>query len=132
MAGGLSAMSNRSIQFALVLALSLGVAHAERLPDPTEPPASLDLKAVAQAAPRAEPVLQAVQREGMRFYALVDGRSVRVGDRVGDATVVQITPNEVVLREGSANKKLKLLPDSSVHAIVKTPAASAKSQPKAN
>lgn len=87
---------------------------------------------MVRSAPRAEPVLQAVQRDGARFYALVDGRSVRVGDRVGDATVVQITSNEVILRDASANKKLKLLPDSSVHAIVKSPAAGVKSQPRAN
>lgn len=125
-------MNAQSIGYVLLLATLAAPAYGERLPDPTEPPASLDLKASAQMVTRAEPMLQAVQRDGTRFYALVDGRSVRVGDRVGDATVVQITSNEVVLREGSANKKLKLLPDSSVHAIVKTPAASAKSQPKAN
>lgn len=125
-------MNNRPIQYTLLIALCIGSAHGQRLPDPTEPPTSLDLQAVAQTAPRAEPVLQAVQRDGTRFYALVDGRSVRVGDRVGDATIVQITPNEVVLRDGSANKKLELLPDSRVHAIVKTLAVSAKLQPKAN
>lgn len=125
-------MNAESIGYALVIAMLAAPLHAERLPDPTEPPASLDLKAAAQTVARAEPVLQAVQRDGTRFYALVDGRSVRVGDRVGDATVVQITANEVILREGSASKRLKLLPDSSVHAIVKTPAANAKSQPKAN
>lgn len=118
--------------FALTIAcagsLSVG---AETLPDPTEPPLSLSPSSGTLKVAPAEPVLQAVQNEQGRFYALIDGRSLRVGDHLGAAKVVKITPNEVVLREGSSNKTLKLLPDSSSHAIVKVPAAGAKTQPKA-
>lgn len=121
--------ANRSL-LAGLLGLA-AVAGAETLPDPTEPPTSLNISAGALKVAPAEPVLQAVQGEQGRFYAMIDGRSVRVGDNVGAAKVVKITPNEVTLRESGNNKTLKLLPDSSSNAIIKVPAAGAKTQPKA-
>ena len=105
--------------------------QAVSLPDPTEPPTSLNVSPSALKVAPAEPVLQAIQNERGRFYAMIDGRAMRVGDQFGAAKVVRISPNEVVLRHGNANKTLKLLPDSSSHAIIKVPAAGAKTQSKA-
>lgn len=105
--------------------------QGESLPDPTEPPSSLNVSPSALKVAPAEPVLQAIQNERGRFYAMIDGRALRVGDQLGAAKVVKISPNEVELRDDRGNKTLKLLPDSSSHAIIKIPAAGAKTQPKA-
>lgn len=124
----------RAVTFSYAMLLMCGLcaaAYAEVLADPTEPPMSLNSPSALKALP-AEPVLQAIQGGQGRFYAMIDGRSLRVGDQVGSAKIVKISPNEVVLRDGSGNKTLKLLPDSSSRAILKVPAAGAKTQPKAN
>lgn len=125
----------RAVTFSYAMLLMCGLcaaANAEVLPDPTEPPMSLNVSLSALKALPAEPVLQAIQGEQGRFYAMIDGRSLRVGDQVGSAKIVKISPNEVVMRDGSGNRTLKLLPDSSSRAILKVPAAGAKTQPKAN
>lgn len=134
MCGMRSLLENRQrIGWAAALALCAlaGSLQAASLPDPTEPPASINLSPSALKVAPAEPVLQAIQNERGRFYAMIDGRAMRVGDQFGAAKVVKISPNEVVLRDGSGNKILKLLPDSSSHAIIKVPAAGAKTQSKA-
>ena len=115
----------------LTLCALAGSLQAASLPDPTEPPTSINVSPSALKVAPAEPVLQAIQNERGRFYAMIDGRALRVGDQFGAAKVVKISPNEVVLRDGSGNKTLKLLPDSSSHAIIKVPAAGAKTQSKA-
>lgn len=42
--------------------------------------------------------------------ATVNGRMVKVGDRVGEARVVRISETEVVLRNGGSVETLKLFP----------------------
>jgi hypothetical protein len=110
----------------LLVLLSGGAAHAA-LPDPTRPPAGLTtanlnalplprtasavpmdsavpprmVRPVPAAAP-AVPRVQALQRPtdapSSSATALIDGRLVRIGDRLGDATVQEIRPDGVWLR----------------------------------
>lgn len=80
------------------------------LPDPTRPPASLSTQPNDAEVSAAGPELQSVLISSHRREAIVSGRTVRVGDRVGDAKVAKITESEVVLRNGQDMRVLKLFP----------------------
>ena len=47
---------------------------------------------------------------GARKLAMIDGRFLPLGARVGGAVIVDITPYEVVLRRGGRLTRLRLLP----------------------
>ena len=86
--------------------------------DPTRPPAVMTPPIAAPGAvymapraPRALPQLQSILvslRTGGRRVAVIDGKTLRQGARVGDAVLVSIGATEVVLRRGGQNQTLKL------------------------
>ena len=89
--------------------LCLGAAAAQPLADPTRPPGAGSREPRAAAsAPRTR--LQSVLIAPERSIAIIDGRQVGIGDRVGEATLVSIAPTEVVLRRGAEHETLKLFP----------------------
>ncbi len=113
------AMKRAAALMAFGLQLAAGAALAQSAPvsDPTRPPAALIAPVrtpdgvVAAPVVRAEPRLQSVLvslRPGGRRIAVIDGKMVRVGQRVGDAVVVSIGAREVVLRRAGRNQTLKL------------------------
>lgn len=108
---------------ALLVALLAQPAWAG-LADPTRPPAGLGREAVGETAPPAL-VVSTVFLMGKRPYAIVDGMTVRVGDRLGDARVTRIDEQGVWLAEGTGKRLLKLLPD-----IDKRPPAGKKTMEK--
>ena len=100
--------------------LLCGAAAAAPLPDPTRP-AALAEPAAASAGPRrsetaaasapAAPQLQSVQLAANGgSTALVDGRLVRVGSRVGELTVFAIDEQGLWLRGARQDQRLSLLP----------------------
>ena len=119
----------RSVAFGmLALSWSACILAQEGI-DPTRPPAVMTAPVVVQSAslpgatytpggmliaPRAErrtPQLQSVLvslRPGGRRVAVIDGKTVRQGQRVGDAVLVAIGATEVVLRRGAKTETLKL------------------------
>ncbi len=86
--------------------------------DPTRPPSVMTAPVMVPGGtvvlPRAErrqPQLQSILvslRPGGRRIAVIDGKLVRQGQRVGDAIVLSISNSEVVLRRGKQNQTLKL------------------------
>ena len=101
-------------RLALIAALCAGAAltpaRAQAVPDPTRPPAQL-LRPSATASVTAAPQLQSIlvgRAAGGRRVAVVDGVTVRIGDRVGGARVVGITQAEVVLERGARREVLTL------------------------
>jgi MSHA biogenesis protein MshK len=89
------------------------------LADPTQPPVFVQ-PAVAAAPVRAGtaadvapawPRLQSVQvsADG-RSSALVDGRVVRIGERLGDMNIVAIDADGILLRGKRFDQRLALLP----------------------
>jgi len=98
---------------ALLAAVLLpAAATAQDLRDPTRPPdaplAGSDSGAIAtRAAPRLQSVL--VSSNGRRV-AVIDGRTVRVGDRVGEASVTGIGETSVALRRGKTIETIRLYP----------------------
>ena len=65
----------------------------EEAPIPMMPAASLKLGGAR--APRFS--LNGIVYAPEDSYALINGKVIRVGDHVGDATLTQVTPNEAVL-----------------------------------
>lgn len=97
-----------------LLALAPGV-FAQALADPTRPPDAAPVPASAASAGAARPQLQSVlisNRPGGRRLAVIDGRSVRAGDKVGGAVVVSIGEASVVLRRGKTLETLRLYPQT--------------------
>jgi MSHA biogenesis protein MshK len=102
----------------LAVALCAGAAQAQDGIDPTRPPSVMTAPVIvpgqATVAPRAErraPQLQSILvslRQGGRRVAVIDGKIVRQGQRVGDAVLVSIGATEVVLQRGARSETLKL------------------------
>lgn len=94
----------------LMLALGLLAASgalAQGLQDPTRPPsASPSLQTTREEPSRLQSVLISPGRK----LAVIDGRTVMLGERVGDATVIAIAPARVILQRGGAYQTLELHP----------------------
>ena len=103
-------MRRGSLAAALLLCASCAwpAAFGQALRDPTEPPSGAAARGGAQSAPEA--VLQSVIVSGGRRLALIGGRTYQTGERVGDATVVSISSSEVILRDASGTRVLRLHP----------------------
>jgi MSHA biogenesis protein MshK len=119
----------RNSAAALLLSLSLSVAAIELLPDPTRPAiAVFSTSATGEAAAPASTVekagLQSVVISPQHRAAVIDGVMVELGGKIGDATLVEVRENSVVLQGGQGKRVLELFsgvrlnksgaPDSSV------------------
>lgn len=97
----------------LTLALALLAAgvpgFAQGLADPTRPPSAT--AAAGDAAPEsAGTQLQSVLISPHRRLAVINGQTVALGAKVGDATLVRIAETSVVLKRGDTLETLMLLP----------------------
>jgi MSHA biogenesis protein MshK len=87
------------------------VVHAQGLPDPTRPPAIIESAGEQNASVASSgPVLQSVLISPTRRIATINGQVLKPGDKFGEARVMKITENEVVLRNGQEMQTLKLFP----------------------
>jgi len=93
----------------MLMSMSLAV-HAESLPDPTRPPANLDGGATATAQPSG-PALQVIRTINGKRSAMISGQEVKSGSRVGDAVVMRIDEDRVLLRGPGGIQTLKLFPE---------------------
>jgi len=102
-----SVMKRRMGQFVALLAGLLSIAAQATelgdLPDPTQPHG-----AAAGAAPSSG--VQSIFISPQRKTAVVHGRTVTIGDRVGAAEVVDIRPYEVILKRDGRETSLRLTP----------------------
>ncbi|HVL76238.1 MAG TPA: MSHA biogenesis protein MshK [Noviherbaspirillum sp.] len=102
-------------QAVLAAACSMPVVGlCQSLPDPTRLPSALGQGRVenAVAAPVADALaLQSILISPQRRLAVIGGRTVAVGDAVGNARVLRIQETEVVLREGSETRILRMYPE---------------------
>jgi MSHA biogenesis protein MshK len=106
----------RARRYAVVRTVLLALApavFAQALVDPTRPPDAAPVLGSTASAGAALPQLQSVlisNQPGGRRLAVIDGRSVRAGDKVGGAVVVSIGEASVVLRRGKTLETLRLTP----------------------
>jgi len=94
---------------AAVAAMSFAIAQAQVLIDPTRPPMAIAKPGAVEEAPPATQ-LQSILISSRRRVAVINGNTVALGDRIGDARVVKITETEVVLKTGEETEVLKMYP----------------------
>jgi MSHA biogenesis protein MshK len=84
-------------------------ALAQGLGDPMRPPA---ISTADEAKPDegGSSRLQTVLISPTRRLAVIDGRTVGLGERIGDATLVAIAPSQVILQRGARWETLKMHP----------------------
>jgi MSHA biogenesis protein MshK len=83
-------------------------AGAQALVDPMRPATAAPGGEVTVARPSGPVLEQVILGEGRRF-AVISGRKVALGDRVGDARIVAIGPDQVTLR-GETTQVLRMFP----------------------
>ena len=96
-----------------------GAGAAQGLPDPTRPPASLlrgaggapDAAPGVPALPQLQSILIA-PHQGGRHVAVIDGQTVRLGDKFQGAVLTRVTETQVELRQGSKRQILTLYPST--------------------
>lgn len=100
---------------ALIIALNALSVNAADLPDPTRPPASLmetsDEAALGQKAPVTPSAgLQSTLISSTRRAAIIDGKTVELGAKHGEAQLIEVNEGNVVLQNGSVRHVLTLFP----------------------
>ena len=104
---------NRLLMLCAGLALSAAV-NAQTLTDPTQPPPESRLlpASVSDAPVYTGPQLQSVLIGSHgRQVAVIDGQTIRQGEKFHGATLVQVNKNSVVLQNGRNKQVLTLFPD---------------------
>ncbi len=112
-------MVDRMIKFAgLLLLLVVQPLSAEMLSDPTRPAATLEVgEAVGSAT-----LDDVSQTQGLhliiikknRRAAIIDGQTVELGGKVGDARLVEVHEDRVVLLGSGGRREMKLYPRVSI------------------
>ncbi|MCE9641813.1 MAG: MSHA biogenesis protein MshK [Betaproteobacteria bacterium] len=97
--------------------------------DPMRPPATLYSNVPGDANAPVGPVLQSVKISPTERSAVIGGERVTVGGKYGDARVVRITDNEVVLRSAGGTETLKMYPGVEINPV-KPPAPAVEKQPR--
>ena len=96
-------------------------AFAQGLPDPTRPPAAAGVAGTEAAAG----LQSIIRRTGGKPAAVINGEYVELGGRVGDARLVKVGEDSVVLEGPAGREEMKLLPG-----IEKKPVVRAKPAPE--
>lgn len=102
----------RVIAVALALAPGWRPCLAQALSDPMRPP-EFAARAGAATGERTSGgglVLQSTLLSKGRRIAMIDGKSMKVGDRIGRARIISIDPGAVTLREANTTRVLQLVP----------------------
>jgi MSHA biogenesis protein MshK len=98
----------------LVLALMIAATlNAGELQDPTRPSflsPGADAAAAGDTKTTPSLVLNAIRLSPTRRSAMINDRSIKVGERIGDARVVAIDRDGVRLQRGTEQFTLRLLP----------------------
>lgn len=117
-----------TLSFALIISLGAPRSLAQGLNDPTRPP-----REILGGADAGEPAAnlspaQVVIISTDRRQATINGRTVSLGGRYGNATLVRISDEEIVLQRPEATETIKLY--SSVQRKKHWPAARAEAAGK--
>jgi len=86
--------------------------NAEELTDPTRPPLSITAPTVAGSAEMPPPAgLRSIIISKTRRAAIIDGETVELGGKHGDARLVEVNEAGVVLKGAQGMQVLTLFPD---------------------
>jgi MSHA biogenesis protein MshK len=122
-----------SLATALALMLFSASAGAQAGTDPMRPPTGLGAgEAEVEAADGGGGMtLQTVMISPTGRAAIISGVMVKLGEKYGDAVLVRVAENEVVLKSGSESQVLKLYPGVDKRVAVQDAAKSAPRKGKA-
>lgn len=122
----------RVIAVALALAPGWGPCLAQALSDPMRPPAFAAPAGAAtgEQASGGGLVLQSTLLSKGRRIAMIDGKSMKVGDRIGRARIISIDPGAVTLREANTTRVLALVPGVELTSPVAAKAAASRKSAK--
>lgn len=111
-----------AITLLLFTACATSGAVVGELPDPTRPLGGRTVAPAPTPAPVHVPasVLQSILVSPQRRLAVISGRTVSVGDHVGDAVVVEILPYEVVLQRSGQEVRMRLMSRLNKQAVNRT------------
>ena len=118
---------------AAVLLFPLAVSAQKITIDPTRPPVGFGTGATDTEGDTGGGIrLQSVMISPTHSAAIINGVTVRLGEKYGDAVLVRVAESEVVLRSGGAQQVLKIHPGVEKRAIVPVALAppAAKSAPR--
>ena len=90
-----------------LVAVAVVAAEVGDLPDPTNP--------AGYATGTSPSGVQSILITPRYKQAVIHGRTVRVGDRVGDAVIVDIQSYEVILNRGGRESRMRLVPRLDKH-----------------
>lgn len=96
---------------------------AQGMADPTRPQTGVVASAAGTAAGLPGAVLQSTLISGKHAEAIISGTLVQVGGRYGDALVLKISHEEVVLRTAAGLQTLRLFPGIEPRAVDIRPTA---------
>jgi MSHA biogenesis protein MshK len=85
-------------------------ASSQVMTDPTRPPGFVAGEAGPGADPGSGLVLQSVMISPARKAAIINGEMVKLGEKYGEAVLVKVSENEVVLRSGQTTQVLRMYP----------------------
>lgn len=111
-----------------VLALLYAVpvmAAAQTLTDPTRPPPEINAPQAQASAPK-ESGLQSVIISPARRAAIINGQTIELGGKLGDAKLLEVNESGVVLQGPQGRRALALFPE--VDLRKKTPAPEQKNK----
>lgn len=96
-----------------LLAGVAGVSGAQTLADPTQPPPESRLLPQSEAPVTPQgPQLQSVLIGSRgREVAVIDGQTIRKGEKFNGAVLVEVRKNQVVLQRGRNKQVLTLFPE---------------------
>jgi len=119
--------------FALCFSLFSVTALAEELVDPTQPPASIAAPIVAAsgvaAAPPQATGLQSIIISKQRRAAIIDGETVELNGKHGDAKLIEVNEGSVVLRSAQGRQVLTLFPEVKITKNIAAAVAPVKKVP---
>jgi MSHA biogenesis protein MshK len=85
-------------------------ALSQGMTDPTRPPTGFGAGDPEVEGPTGGPVLQSVKISPAGRSAIISGEVVRLGQKYGDAVLIKVAENEVVLKSGDGTQVLKMYP----------------------
>ena len=111
--------------------------HAENLPDPTRPPASIFAPAAGtgvgrKAVAKSSSGLHSIIISETRRAAIIDGQTVELGGQLGKARLIEVNAGSVVLQHGKSRQVLTLFPGVKITRIEMAGTGSAKMESSNN
>ena len=105
----------------LALLIVPGIAMAQALTDPTRPPAEISASPALVGQAAVDSGLQSVIISPVRRAAIINGQTVELGAKHGDAKLVEVSESRVVLQGAQGRQVLQLFPGVELKKNVEPP-----------